>query len=198
MIMREDSLHKRAKALLRSYGQKSGNTKVTERQVDVLSGRAAQLVMGLRRPGMMLLDDPVGTGKTPVSLCVAKLLFEHAEIDYALVVSPSDRVAKIWHERAKLLGLLPDDERKSSGTKRWRRGRIVVSTQRTVPGGIYQDQDPARTLVIIDEAHRGLSHEETEAFKAIKPLAQGTRVLLVTATPLQISPNGFLNMLTVG
>ena len=35
-------------------------------------------------------------------------------------------------------------------------------------------------------------------FSRSKPLAQGTRVLLVTATPLQISPDGFLNMLTIG
>lgn len=196
--MREDYVKRSALALLENYGKRQPHTLVTAQQLDVQAVRATKLTMGLRRPGMMLLDDPVGTGKTPVSLCVAKLLFERCEIDYALVVAPSDRVAKIWHERAKWLDLIPDDERKSSGTKRWRRERLVVATQRTVPGGIRRDQDPARTLVIIDEAHRGLSNEETLAFQGIKPLAQGTRVLLVTATPLQISPSGFLNMLTVG
>ncbi len=196
--MREDSLRKSARRLLACYGKGQSHQQITERQLDVQAERVAKLTMGLRHPGMMLLDDPVGTGKTPVSLCVAKLLFDESQIDHALVVTPSDRVARIWHQRAKLLRLIPDDERWSTGSKRWRAGRLVVATQRTVPGDIYKHQDPSRTLVIIDEAHRGLSNEETVAFQGIQPLVKGSRVLLVTATPLQISPGGFLNMLTVG
>lgn len=197
--MREKDLKKRARQLLEEYCLAQGERcQVTARQIEVQADRAAALTMGLDAPGMMLLDDPVGTGKTPVALCVAKLLYEQKEIDYALVVVPSDRVAKIWYARAKQLSLVPENERRAAGTKRWRSERLVVATQRTVPGGIYERQDPSRTLVIVDEAHRGLSNDETEAFQALAPLAQGTRVLLVTATPLQISPAGFLNMLTIG
>lgn len=197
--MREGSLRKQALRLLESYCTALGKQhQVTPQQIGVQSCRASALTMGLRAPGMMLLDDPVGTGKTPISLCVARLLFDNKEIDYALVVAPNDRVAKIWHDRAKLLGLTPAGERHSKGAKRWRTGQLIVSTQRKVPGGIYRRQEQSRTLVVIDEAHRGLSNEETVAFQAIQPLVQGTRVLLVTATPLQISPAGFLSMLTLG
>lgn len=196
--MREDSLRKSARKLLEDYRTAQSAKRITLPQLDLQAERAAKLTMGLRHQGMMLLDDPVGTGKTPVSLCVAKLLFDNSQIDHALVVTPSDRVARIWHRRAKLLGLIPNDERWSTGIKRWRADRLVVATQRTVPGNIYKHQDPSRTLVIIDEAHRGLSNEETVAFQGIQPLVKGTRVLIVTATPLQISPGGFLNMLTVG
>lgn len=197
--MRENELQRRALQLLKGYCSAQGERcQVTTEQLEVQADRAAALTMGLRAPGMMLLDDPVGTGKTPVSLCVAKLLYEKTEIDHALVIVPSERVAKIWHARGKLLGLVPDDERRSTGRKRWRSDRLIVATQKTVPRGIYERLERSRTLVIIDEAHRGLSKEETEAFQAVAPLAQGTRVLLVTATPLQISPAGFLNMLTIG
>ena len=87
--MREDSLRKSALRLLACYGKGQSHKQITERQLDVQAARAAKLTMGLRHPGMMLLDDPVGTGKTPVSLCVAKLLFDESQIDHALVVTPS-------------------------------------------------------------------------------------------------------------
>ncbi len=196
--MREEQLRKSALKLLTAYGAQGATSQVTAAQLEVQANRAAKLTMGLRRPGMMLLDDPVGTGKTPVSLCVASLLFSQGEIDYALVVAPSERVAKIWRDRAQRIQLVITSDSAKSGTKRWRPGSLLVATQRRVPRRICQGQNPARTLVIVDEAHRGLSNEDTVAFQSLQPLAQGTRVLLVTATPLQISPSGFLNMLTVG
>ena len=106
--MREDSLKKSALQWLKKYrSAQAHHTLVTTSQIELQAARVTKLVIGLRAPGMMLLDDPVGTGKTPVSLCVARMLFDQGEIDHALVVAPSDRVAKIWHERAKMLELVP-------------------------------------------------------------------------------------------
>ncbi|MCB0987216.1 MAG: DEAD/DEAH box helicase family protein [Microthrixaceae bacterium] len=164
---------------------------------DQIRGQAEQATDSARRlvgspRKVQILRDPVGTGKTAVALTAAKLLFDEKHIQYLLVIAPNDTVAKQWRERAAPFfnGVLEDVQR-----ARWRRGRVIIGTHRVHPH--QKSPNPKQTLVIVDEAHRGLQNTATNAFGAASESAKGAMVLLVTATPYQMTASGLTNMLTV-
>lgn len=196
--MREQTVRSGARACLEQYREAIkahlGRVCVSDEHIELQAERAAALALALRNPGAVLLDDPVGTGKTPIALTVATLLLEHA-VEYALVVVPSERIARQWRDRGRMLRHLGVAPNGSKGAARWRRGCLVVTTRSKLPRKLGQGQQADSTLVIVDEAHRGLQSKKNRAFEAVSKLVQGTRLLLVTATPLQISTIGFVEML---
>ena len=70
-----------------------------------------------------------------------------------------------------------------------------MGTHKTGPS--WRSPKPARSLVIVDEAHRGLQNENSEAFQGVSAAAAGAKTLLVTATPYQLTTTGFTRMLGV-
>jgi hypothetical protein len=142
--------------------------------------RALELARKLGPRGAVLLDDPVGTGKTVVALSAAALLLDKRTIDRVLVVAPNDGVSRLWRTRAGFLGL-----DRSTGlevhTRKLRRSRRSFDERK-------------RTLVIVDEAHR-LQNPGTLGYDRLAGHAADSRVLLVTATPFQLEARGLENML---
>lgn len=147
----------------------------------------------------LLLDDPVGTGKTLVALAAAGLLLRDHKVKAILVVAPNANVADAWAKRAEWLDLVTDRNkaRVRAGQSLWKAGTIRVATQRELKQKSKVVFSNGDSLVIVDEAHRGLQHDETEAFQLLSKAACGQRLLLVSATPFQIRGDGLACMLGV-
>ena len=84
-------------------GYRDNDPNISDRLVDTQAKRAAELVRRLRRPGVMTLPDPVGTGKTVVALAVAAYLVGDKTVNRILVIAPNDVVARLWCGRAQRL-----------------------------------------------------------------------------------------------
>lgn len=200
---RRDKTAARAQAAVREYAagaakesdaQNRRHTPLTTKQSNVQVARAVTTAERLRRSGVLILNDPVGTGKTVVALAAARLLLDAVlgrawSIDKVLVIAPSQEVAREWRKRAAWVGL----------TEGARGSRVRVRTVREMHLGVSLGlpADRSRLLVIFDEAHRGLHNENTIAYQALRKVAKGARVLLVTATPFQLTGSGLETMLEV-
>ncbi len=179
--------------VLQQYRHKqSGTHRVTDAQLRAQAHRSDEIVAKFVHSRSVLLGDPVGTGKTPVALTAARTMRQAGTIENVLIVAPSRRVAKQWRDRAEDVGL---EARLHTPKQRWRHLELKVATPSTLPGGAGPDR--ATLLVIIDEAHRGLQDEDGKRFRALQPWCRGARVLLVTATPMQLSPRGFETMVGI-
>lgn len=163
--------------------------------------RAQHIAKVLAKPGVLVLNDPVGTGKTVVALTAARLLLSSNSgrtdrVDTVVVVAPDATIADTWARRAARVGL------SVSRTLPVRRGdeqRTHVISKSQLLGRsprLWTANDRARMLLIVDEAHRGLqSAGMTHA--RLSDWAQGAHVLLVTATPFQLRPSGVERMLEI-
>ena len=183
-------LIKNARFYLELYRSKTDKSLVEDFHLEVQSERVAELLPELKKPGSMILGDPVGTGKTAVTLTAIRLLFDENMLRFALIVAPSEKVKKLWETRA---GFLPLPTAEYKRRARWKEGRLVIATRKQVPSS--PSIAPAETLVVVDEAHRGLQNEDNKAYGEIGKVAAGTRLLLVTATPMQLSGDGLAKMI---
>ena len=71
-------------------------SKIRANLVNTQAERAAELSRRLKKPGIVALPDPVGTGKTVVALAVAAHLVSTKTVSRVLVVAPNDVVAQLW------------------------------------------------------------------------------------------------------
>jgi hypothetical protein len=173
-------------------------TRGRDRLIDAQARRAAELVSRVRTGRAVLVDDPVGTGKTVIALAAAARLLRSRTVDRVLVVAPNANVAEQWEERARQVrqgGYFTKVARRTSDkTQKWQHGMVRVVTRRELtsppPGG-------ARHLVIVDEAHRGLQHQGG-FHDRLSEWKDAGRLMLVTATPFQMSMTGLTTMLQVG
>jgi superfamily II DNA or RNA helicase len=160
---------------------------IGEEHLQAQAAQAAALVGRLEAPGTQILGDPVGTGKTAVSLAAARLLLDDGAVDHLLVVAPNRTVAGQWATRAEPLFDTVD----YPTARRWEPGRLAVTTRSHLPATTV----PARTLVIVDEAHWGTQREGGAFYQRLRRIAGGVRLLLVSATPYQLSTQGLTTML---
>lgn len=149
----------------------------------------------LLKPGLFVLNNPVGTGKTPVALTTALLLLNDVapskRIRRAIVIAPNRDAAAMWLERARQMGQGLKVSRKRDSTS-----DILVLTASQI-GNRPFSKKPGDQLVIVDEAHRGL-HSDTQRRARVAQVSRGARVLLVTATPFQLTGAGLESFLSVG
>jgi hypothetical protein len=182
-------------------GYRDNDPNISDRLVDTQAKRAAELVRRLRRPGVMTLPDPVGTGKTVVALAVAAYLVGDKTVNRILVIAPNDVVARLWCGRAqRLVSHAPPESQTFAKVRRtkkqihWSSRELRVVTRQQLSKTTRPSDNS--TLLVVDEAHRGLQkrggfHDELEAWAA------NQRCLLVTATPFQLSTQDLLTMLDV-
>ena len=137
----------------------------------------------------LVLPDPVGTGKTAVALIAAAMLLEAKSVRRVVVVAPNEVVRQQWRHRATWVRS-PRTGKPPAGHPFHvlTRKQLAVEKRPVKPEGV---------LVVIDEAHRGLQ-AEGDFHREIEAWAKGCHVLLVTATPFQLSSQGLLTMLAVG
>ncbi len=174
-----------------------------QRLVAAQAARAAELVERVRRARAVLVDDPVGTGKTVVALAAAARLCRNHTVDRILIVAPNATVAEQWEHRARQVRqgqYFTKVARHSAGRRqRWQDGMVRVVTRRALTSGELPapTTDGVKYLVIVDEAHRGLQHRSGfhESLSAWRNVG---RLMLVTATPFQMSMTGLTTMLEVG
>lgn len=142
----------------------------------------------LRRGALFVLNNPVGTGKTPVALAAARLLLHHVAqpVRRVIVIAPNKDVADKWRAGARHMTLTASDQPA---------GDIVVLTASQI-GRRPLSSNAVDRLVIVDEAHRGL-HSDTRRRQGIAQVARGARVLLVTATPFQLTGAGLESFLSI-
>ena len=210
-----DKLHGQCLALLEKYGKgqnkKNEGMNVTVKleplKLNAQAVRSASLVKKLGKGGAVVLGDPTGTGKTPVALVAASVLMSSASansaINTVLIVAPNQSIAELWTERAEYLfgeeKVFPWSG--ESHQKLWVNGkcRVVVTTRNCLHkkgSDIQKPKCPNSVLIIVDEAHRGgIQDENNDAHQALKAIAAGAKLLLVTATPFQIDVNAMTNML---
>jgi superfamily II DNA or RNA helicase len=174
--------------------QQKRHTPLNKRQVDVQVTRAIDIASRLRYPGLVVLNDPVGTGKTIVALTAARLLLDGTlgkatAIRRVLIVTPNKEIARVWRARSTWAGLAADGSRPE----------VVIRTVREVHelGRVGLPRSRPDLLVIVDEAHRGLHNKNTVAYEGLSTVARGARLLLVTATPFQLTGSGLETMLEV-
>lgn len=191
--MARSRIERRALALLREQRDNSPDAAaITDGALEHQAIQTARTSAGLRAGHPLILRDPVGTGKTAIALTAARILLDDELIDYLLLVSPNKVVAKQWHNRAEIpFG----SSRRLTGGK-WQKGVLRIATHRTVP--TRPSPDPSRTLVIVDEAHRGLQSGSNDIYKTLRTTAAGAKLLLVSATPFQMSTAGLTSMLRLG
>ena len=135
---------------------------------------ARRLVTVLARHGGALLADPVGSGKTFVSLAVAQALRGDAP---AAVLAPAPLVDQ-WRQRAASCGV-PVEVLSHSAVSR---GRLP---------------DPAARVVVIDESHH-FRHPHTQRYSALARWIADRPVLCVTATPVVNRPEDLAYQLQLG
>jgi len=122
---------------------------------------AERLSAVLARHGGALLADAVGLGKSYVSLAVALARKE----PFALVV-PAVLVSQ-WRALLERLGIEAP----------------IVTHESLSVGAVRPSGGPTVRLYVVDEAHR-FRNPGTQRYHALARLLVGTRVLLVTATPV--------------
>lgn len=155
--------------------------RVSKELVDYQAERALELAGKLSARGAVVLGDPVGTGKTAVALVAATLLMGERKVDRVVIVAPNSGVRSLWKKRAAYLGL--------------DRTKGVEFKTRTLKRARRPLAERKRTLVIVDEAHRGLQNPANAAYERLAVHAADSRVLLVTATPFQVAARGLEHML---
>jgi superfamily II DNA or RNA helicase len=147
----------------------------------------------LEKHGGFFLSDVVGLGKTMIAALIAKKFFFHNGFpehrSHTLVVSPPSLV-DTWEETLDAFRL---------------DNKGVVTN-----GSLHKVKDPKKyDLVIVDEAHK-FRNDTSDAFAELQRICKsGTqrrfpdgskapkRVILVTATPLNNSPQDIRNLLSL-
>lgn len=134
---------------------------------------AERLSAIIRRHGGALLADEVGLGKSYVALAVALARQE----PFALVV-PAVLVSQ-WRDLLNRFG----------------QQEVPIITHESLSKHPYRPlPPPTAPFVVIDEAHR-FRNPETNRYRALARVVVGSRVLLVTATPIHNSVADLLHLL---
>ena len=134
---------------------------------------AERLTAIIAHYGGALLADEVGLGKSYVALAVALALKQ----PFTLVV-PAVLVAQ-WRGLLDCFGV--------------QEAAIITHESLSVVTARPSDR-PTAACVVVDEAHR-FRNPETNRYKALARLVIGSRVLLVTATPIHNSVGDLLHLL---
>ena len=190
----------RCAAFIAAYS-KGASTSVDSDLSEAQARRAELLVQRSKSKTVLALPDPVGTGKTVVALTAAAILLEEGTVQRVLVVAPNAVVQGLWVARAKhlnegSLGTKPfRDVRKGQPGLRWKDGELRVVTRGALAAN--RKPDDSQSLVIVDEAHRGLQNRGS-FYNNLDAWVADQRTFLVTATPFQLSTSGVLTMLAVG
>ncbi len=195
----------KALSIVRQYCDNSGDAvHVPDRLISYQARRAQHVASTLTKPGVLVLNDPVGTGKTVIALTAARLLLDSTStqdnrVDVIVIIAPESTVANTWAERAGFIESPKSRFRQTGGgapvhvlTR-----RQFASKSKGWPGAAAR-----RVLFIIDEAHRGLQNQvrpgDSTSFRSqLLTRAEGAHVLLVTATPFQLRPSGVERMLEI-
>jgi len=197
---------KRALSTMVAYRDRwsnAGTGHLTDDRLLLQAARSALVAHRLRGPGVLILNDPVGSGKTVVALAAARLLLDQwpnvaQRVSRVVIVAPNAELAAEWVRRSRDAGLYP---RSSHGPKSHglvdNRIDVVTAAELAKPHALHLPKDHSRVLLIIDEAHRGLQNANTTTYQALKPRTTGARVLLVTATPFQMRPSGLELMIEI-
>lgn len=146
---------------------------------------ATAILDRLRYQKGILLADDVGTGKTTVAAWVV-LVFAKNDRDVR-ILAPNRSMRRRWEEEMqwqfKAFAELqsPGEADKQEAILRSLRKRVRVTTHyRATKTDLQKD------LVVIDEVHRA-KNEKTDFAKTIKKASEGTRLLVLTATPFSLS-----------
>lgn len=167
-----------------------------------------QRVLSARRPRFVLADE-VGLGKTIEAGMIFSALRLAGLARRVLVVSPSHLtvqwLAELFHKFNQLFTLMDGDRYVSSMKERpeispWARFDKVVTSLELLAGSEEDRKetgDPAAywDLVIIDEAHHLKGEKAYEAAQALANNSWG--LLLLTATPMQLDPAEYHDLLTL-
>ncbi len=191
------SLEEACRRLIEGY--RHNDPKIRANLVNTQAERAAELSRRLKKPGIVALPDPVGTGKTVVALAVAAHLVSTKTVSRVLVVAPNDVVAQLWCVRAEWLADNAPSKpfvkvRRAEEHIHWSSGELRVVTRQQLPKTTRPKDN--NTLLVVDEAHRGLQNKG-KFYEDLEEWATNQRCLLVTATPFQLSTQGLLAMLDV-
>jgi len=138
---------------------------------------AERLSAIIARHGGALLADAVGLGKSYVALAIALELKERVSLIVPAVLVPQ------WRELLDRFGI--------RDIAIITHESLSVATART-PQSLRDH--PTGGLVVVDEAHR-FRNPETNRYRALARLVVGSRVLLVTATPVHNSVADLLHLL---
>jgi superfamily II DNA or RNA helicase len=133
---------------------------------------AERLSAIIARHGGALLADAVGLGKSYVALAVALARNE----PFALIV-PAVLVSQ-WRELLDRFG----------------QHEAPIITHERLSTQAVRPSDPAVRLFIVDEAHR-FRNPATNRYRCLARLVVGSRVLLVTATPIHNQGGDLLHLL---
>lgn len=147
---------------------------------------ALDLARRLVQPGSVaLLRDRPGAGKTIVSLLAARYLAEvhgdaRGRIQKVTVICPNDTMRKKWEgEEAEWLF--------GSTLPQW----LTVTTRSEE--ALRMGGPGEGGLVVLDEAHHA-THGNGKVSARLRAYCGSSRLLLVTATPFQLSTHGMVNM----
>lgn len=171
---------------------------VDDAQLVVQAGLAGRLYERLTADpkAAVVLASRTGTGKTVVSLVAAlQVLEDQRAIDRICVLAPNVKVAARWRRTARQLTGDAAGVRLSEAAVPGP-GQLSVSSV----GQLSQRRSrqlPAGTLVILDEAHRGTQRVDGKVYQRLRILCSDRPVLLVSATPYQLSTSGLIAMLSV-
>ncbi len=142
-----------------------------------------------------LLADEVGLGKTIEAGIVLSQFWAERRRKILLILPSSLR--KQWHQELQEKFFLPafilekgsfDRERKDKKANPFFRDEIVITSYQFAAKQAKYIQAVSWDLVVIDEAHRLRNvHKDGKIATAIKNAIEGSRKLLLTATPLQNS-----------
>lgn len=133
--------------------------------------------------GTAVLSDGVGLGKTRTAAGVIRLYLQSETINNILVIADT-KLEEQWHSELKAVGVTP-----SQYTYTSRQKLLQIPTDQLVKAQY--------TLIIIDEAHQGFKNNNTEVYRKVAVIKQGTpgvKGLMLTATPWNNSRNDVLNI----
>ena len=175
-----------------STGAKS--EQITDAMLKAQAARVEKCLEQLRKNRVAILGDPVGTGKTAVALAAATILLAEGAVTHSLVSAPNTRVAHQWRDRSQHFPQ-PFETPTTPGAG-FKRVPLQVRSRGTRGAGSKPKPiDPNRTLIIVDEAHKGLQNSSNSTYEDFTKLAKGCMVLFVTATPMQLDVAGLETML---
>jgi hypothetical protein len=163
------------------------------RQQAALAERLREQLRGAVRAPAIVLGSPTGTGKTLIALAAVIQAIDGERYDRIAVLAPNAHVRDRW--RAHAAALIDDTDAITIAERSTapRAGELITYTVRKVPGRRF----PNGTLVVLDEAHRGTQNRQSKSYQRLERACADRAVLLVTATPYQLSTSGLVSMLTV-
>jgi hypothetical protein len=154
---------------------------------------ASAILDRLRAQKGILLADDVGTGKTTVAAWVI-LVFALQSKDIR-VLAPNRSMRRRWEEEIewqfKAYAVLAASGQPAKQAQILKQLRKYV---RFKTHGTVTKADLQKDLLVIDEVHRA-KNENTKFARRIRKVAEGTRLLVLTATPFSLSINELSSLL---